>query len=237
MTCYYSTGKSKYMNEGERKNMAIVVDGIIGAGKSTVAHFLSKELGIRLYEELEDSNKNSLAQRMLDRFYADQTRWSAIIQVMFLNDRFRDIKAIEANEEPAIIDRSIYGDEIFARTIHHRGQMETDEFVIYRDLLHNMLEHVKPPEVLVYIDVNIDTAMERISNRNRSTEADLIPRDYMEDLRRHYEEWYDEYDLSPKVKIDLNDSCANENGELSDEVKAQIMKAIKPYIAMNMSFA
>jgi len=229
MTCYLCTKKHKYNNEGEHKNMAIVVDGIIGAGKSTVANFLSEELGIRLYEELEDDNKDSLAQRMLDRFYADQSRWSAIIQVMFLNDRFRDIKAIEEKEESAIIDRSIYGDEIFARTIHYRGQMETDEFVIYRDLLHNMLEHIKPPEVLVYIDVSVDTAMERIAMRNRSTEADLIPRDYMEDLKKHYEEWFDEYDLSPKVRIDLNDSMPNENGELCQEVKEQIMKALAPY--------
>jgi len=206
MNCYHSTSKLKYINEGDNKNMAIVIDGIIGAGKSTVANFLSKELGIKLYEELKEEVDNSLAQRMLDRFYADQTRWSAIIQVMFLNDRFRDIKAIEENGEEAIIDRSIYGDEIFARTIHHRGQMETDEFTIYRDLLHNMLEHINPPEVLVYIDVDIDTAMDRIAKRSRSTEADMIPRDYMEDLHRHYEEWFHEYDLSPKVRIDLNDS-------------------------------
>lgn len=234
MTCYLCTKKHKYSNEGECKNMAIVVDGIIGAGKSTVANFLSEELGIRLYEELKDNDKDSLAQRMLDRFYADQSRWSAIIQVMFLNDRFRDIKAIEEKEESAIIDRSIYGDEIFARTIHHRGQMETDEFVIYRDLLHNMLEHIQPPEVLVYIDVSVDTAMERIAMRNRSTEADLIPRDYMEDLRKHYEEWYDEYDLSPKIRIDLNNSLPTENGDLCQEVKDKIMEALAPYRTLEL---
>lgn len=231
MTYYYSTSKSKYINKGDSSNMAIVVDGIIGAGKSTVAHFLSEELGIELYEELKEDNKDSLAQRMLDKFYGDQTRWSAIIQVMFLNDRFRDIKSIEEKGEEAIIDRSIYGDEIFARTIHHRGQMETDEFTIYRDLLHNMLEHINPPEVLVYIDVDIDTAMERIAKRSRSTEADMIPRDYMEDLRRHYEEWFEEYDLSPKVRIDLNDSEPDKNGCLKPEVKNRIIKAISPYIA------
>lgn len=234
MTCYLCTKKHKYSNEGECKNMAIVVDGIIGAGKSTVANFLSEELGIRLYEELKDNDKDSLAQRMLDRFYADQSRWSAIIQVMFLNDRFRDIKAIEEKEESAIIDRSIYGDEIFARTIHHRGQMETDEFVIYRDLLHNMLEHIQPPEVLVYIDVSVDTAMERIAMRNRSTEADLIPRDYMEDLRKHYEEWYEEYNLSPKIRIDLNNSLPTENGDLCQEVKDKIMEALAPYRTLEL---
>jgi len=210
--------------------MAIVIDGIIGAGKSTVAHFLSEELGIPLFEELNDNDTDSLAQRMLDRFYADQERWSAIIQVMFLNDRFRDIKAIEASGNEAIIDRSIYGDEIFAKTINDRGNMTDDEFTIYRELLHNMLNHIKVPELLIYIDVSIDTAMDRIARRNRSTEADLIPRDYMEDLNRNYEDWYHNYDLSPKVRIDLNDSKPDENGHLCPEVKERILDAIRPYI-------
>jgi len=80
------TDKNHYIDKGVNKNMAIVIDGIIGAGKSTVGQFLSESLGVPLFEELKDDGKDSLAQRMLDLFYADQTRWSAIIQVMFLND-------------------------------------------------------------------------------------------------------------------------------------------------------
>ncbi len=209
--------------------MAIVIDGIIGAGKSTVAQFLSRELEIPLFQELNDNDSNSLAQRMLDKFYADQERWSAIIQVMFLNDRFRDIKAIEASGNNAIIDRSIYGDEIFAKTINDRGNMTDDEFTIYKDLLHNMLQHIQPPEVLILIDVSIDTAMERIAKRNRSTEADLIPRDYMEDLNANYQAWFDSYNLSPKIRLNLDHSVADESGELCDDVKAMILKAIAPY--------
>lgn len=210
--------------------MAIVIDGIIGAGKSTVGEFLSEMLGVPLFEELKDDGKDSLAQRMLDLFYADQTRWSAIIQVMFLNDRFKDLKRIEAEGNYAILDRSIYGDEIFAKTIHERGQMSKDEFTIYRDLLHNMLQHISPPEVLVYIDVTVDTAMERIARRARSTEGDLIPRDYMEDLRRNYELWFEAFDLCPKVRFDLNDSALDENGQVKESVKREIYDAIQPFI-------
>ncbi|MCK8059977.1 MULTISPECIES: deoxynucleoside kinase [unclassified Fusibacter] len=210
--------------------MSIVIDGIIGAGKSTVASFLSETFDMPMFEELKDDGSNSLAQRMLDRFYEDQSRWSAIIQVMFLNDRFKDIKKIEAMNQPAIIDRSIYGDEIFAKTIHDRGNMTEDEFVIYRDLLHNMLQHIKAPRLLVYIDVSVDTAMDRINKRARSTEADLIPRDYMEDLRRNYEAWFNAYDLSPKIKIDLNDSLVCEQGILKPEKKKALLEAFKPFL-------
>ncbi len=212
--------------------MAIVVDGIIGAGKSTVATFLSESLGIPVYEELLDDSKGILAQRMLDRFYADQKRWSAIIQVMFLNDRFRDIKKVDESGEAAIFDRSIYGDEIFAKTIHDRGgQMNRDEFRIYRELLHNMLLHIKPPELLIYIDVSIDTAMDRIRIRDRSSEAELIPRDYMQDLRRNYEAWFEDFDLCAKVRIDMDAHSLNENDELSEDIKEKILSEIKPYLS------
>lgn len=230
MSNFISTKSLNYVYRGEKCNMAIVVDGIIGAGKSTVGKFLSEELSIPLFEELKEDGSESIAQRMLDRFYGDQDRWSAIIQVMFLNERFKDIKMVDDSGDKAIFDRSIYGDEIFAKTIHERGQMLEDEFNIYRDLLHNMIQHINPPEILVYLDVTVDTAMERINKRARSTEADLIPRDYMEDLKRNYEQWYENFELAPKVRIDLNENCVDEEGNLIEPAISQIKEAIKPYL-------
>ncbi len=222
--------KTLFMDEGREHNMAIVIDGIIGAGKTTIGNFLSDMLNIPLVQELKDDGKESLAQRMLDQFYDDQRRWSAIIQVMFLNDRFRDLKQIERQGNQAILDRSIYGDEIFAKTIHDRGQMTTDEFQIYKDLLYNMLEHIRPPEVLIYIDVSVDTALERIRKRSRSTEGDTIPRDYLEDLKANYDAWFDAFDLSPKVRFELNDSALDDTGRMKEASKDKLMAMIAPYL-------
>lgn len=207
--------------------MSIVVDGIIGAGKTTVARMVSEHLNIPMFEELKnDALGNTIEHRMLDRFYADQSRWSAIIQVMFLNERFRDLKEIENSGNFAILDRSIYGDEIFAKTINKRGNMQDDELQIYQELLHNMLEHINPPKLLIYLDVTIDTAMERIRKRHRGTEADMIPRDYMVDLRDTYEEWYNEFDLCPKIRIDLNESAVDEDGKIIPRIQEKILSAV-----------
>ncbi|MBI9010759.1 MAG: deoxynucleoside kinase [Clostridiales bacterium] len=224
---YTSTYRKNYINKGEFCNMSIVVDGIIGAGKTTVAKMVSEHLNIPMFEELKnDDLENTIEHRMLDRFYADQSRWSAIIQVMFLNERFRDLKTIEKSNQFAILDRSIYGDEIFAKTINKRGNMTDDELTIYQELLHNMLEHINPPKLLIYLDVSIDTAMERIRKRHRGTEADMIPEDYMVDLRETYEEWYNEFNLCPKIRIDLNESAVDEQGELIPRVQEKILKAV-----------
>ena len=90
---------------------------------------------------------------------------------------------------------------------------------------------VKPPEVLVFIDVSVDTAMERIRKRSRSTEADLIPRDYMEDLKLQYDRWYEEFDLCPKIKIDWNESFEDNPQSL----KSMIIEKIKPYIKQGIN--
>lgn len=225
MINFISTHKNIYLDNGKDKNMAIVIDGIIGAGKTTIAKFLSDTLNIQLYQEIFNSEQENLTQRMLDRFYSDQERWSAIIQVMFLNNRFRDIKTIEKNNNSGILDRSIYGDEIFAKTIYDRGQMSKDELQIYRELLSNMLEHIKPPDVLIYVDVTVETAFERIRQRKRSSEPELISKDYLEDLQKNYDLWYEEYNLSPKVKIDFN-------GEFTDRKKEEILSQINKHITV-----
>jgi len=224
---FASTYKRNYIFGGEFRNMSIVVDGIIGAGKTTVARMISEHLDIPMFEELKnDDTENSLEHRMLNRFYADQERWSAIIQVMFLNERFKDLKEIEANEQFAILDRSIYGDEIFAKTINKRGSMADDELKIYQELLHNMLQHINPPKLLIYLDVSIDTAMDRIYKRSRGTEAEMIPEDYMIDLRDTYEEWYNSFDLCPKIRIDLNESAVDEDGNLVPAVQERILSTV-----------
>ncbi|MBN2794139.1 MAG: deoxynucleoside kinase [Clostridia bacterium] len=225
---FASTYRKNYLYEGEFNNMSIVVDGIIGAGKTTIAKMVSEHLNIPMFEELKnDDLGNTLEHRMLNKFYSDQSRWSAIIQVMFLNERFRDLKDIEKNNQFAVMDRSIYGDEIFAKTINKRGNMSDDELIIYQELLHNMLEHINPPKLLIYLDVSIDTAMDRIKQRSRGTEADTIPEDYMIDLKETYEEWFEAFNLCPKIRIDLNQSAIDENGEVVEAIQARILNAVQ----------
>jgi deoxyadenosine/deoxycytidine kinase len=99
------------------------------------------------------------------------------------------------------LDRSIFGDRIFAEMLYHDGDMLEEEFGTYSTLLANMLEHAQNPDLLVYLDCTVDTALERIKKRNRGLESG-IPREYLANLNSRYLAWYDEYDLSPKIKID-----------------------------------
>lgn len=174
----------------------IIIEGQIGVGKTTIGEILENRYGIALFREL--THQSTL--QLLDSFYADKRRWAFTLQVHFLNERFRMIKDIFRNGG-GLLDRSIYGDRIFADLLHHDGDMNDEEFETYETLLDNMLEHAQKPDLLIYLDCSVDTAMERIRQRNRGLESG-IPRDYLEKLNDRYLAWFDDYDLSPKVIID-----------------------------------
>jgi len=192
------------------KKPVIIIDGTVGCGKTTIARLLHKNLELKLYEELGNPDTISL----LDEFYRDQKRWSFTLQIHFLNERFRMIKEIHKNNG-GILDRSIFGDKIFAEMLNEDGMMMDEEYRTYTTLLDNMLEHAQSPKLLVYLKCDVDTAVERINSRDRGEES-TVPRIYWERLNEKYDKWYNEYDFSKKIiinadEIDLtNDNCITE---------------------------
>ncbi len=195
------------MSHGEE--WVIIIEGQIGVGKTTMGELLERELGLELFRELQHPETHTL----LDKFYADQKRWAFTLQVHFLNERFRMIKEIRRSGGGAL-DRSIYGDHIFAEVLHEDRAMSHEEFMTYETLLANMLEHVQPPDLLIYLDCTVETALRRIRKRNRGLESD-IPRDYLERLNSHYLDWYERYDLSPKLRIDTDATPLDDTDSLS----------------------
>ena len=63
----------------------------------------------------------------------------------------------------------------------------------------------KAPDLLVHIDVSLDTMLKRIRKRGRDyeqVENDPSLREYYQDLIEHYKPWYENYHASPKISID-----------------------------------
>ncbi len=193
--------------------MVIVIDGVVGAGKSTLAQKVSDKLGIPIYEELQ----NQTTMNLLEEFYKDKKRWSFALQIHFLNERFKMIKDIHKNGG-GILDRSIFGDRIFASMLNEDGYMTDNEFQTYTTLLDNMLEHVKNPKLLVYIDCDLETAMERIGIRGRQMEQ-KVDEIYWKRLNQKYNNWYNNYDISPKISIDAKSYHPNNEQDIDNIVQ------------------
>lgn len=179
--------------------------GMIGAGKSTYTEMISRRLGTEAFFESVDYNP------ILDKFYDNPQKWAFSLQIYFLNTRFRSIKAALTGDNN-VLDRSIYEDALFTRVNHLQGNISQEEMDIYNDLLANMMEELegmpkKAPDLLIYLDGSFETILDHIRKRGREFEqieddSELLS--YYELLFKNYEQWYQEYDQSPKIKINID---------------------------------
>jgi deoxyadenosine/deoxycytidine kinase len=199
--------------------VVIIIDGVVGAGKSTLSEKVSKKLDIPVFYELT----NDTTTNLLEEFYKDKKRWSFTLQIHFLNERFRMIKEIHRNGG-GILDRSIFGDRIFAQMLNEDGWMTNDEFETYSTLLDNMLEHAKKPDLLVYIDCDLETAIERIGFRGREMEQS-VDEIYWKRLNEKYTNWYNSYDISPKFSVDAKSYHPDSEEDIS-EISNKILRYI-----------
>ncbi|WP_372924827.1 deoxynucleoside kinase [Marinilactibacillus piezotolerans] len=201
----------------------IVLAGMIGAGKSTYTTFISEEFQSEAFYEQVVENP------ILEKFYADPKRWAFSLQIFFLNTRFRSIKDALIHRHN-VLDRSIYEDALFTRINYEEGNMSEAEMTLYTDLLDNMMEELteipkKAPDLLIYLRGSLETHLDRIKKRGRpfeQVEGNPGLLDYYTKLHSRYDDWFNEYDKSPTLVIDI-DSVDLEREE--DRIK--VMQEIK----------
>lgn len=206
----------------------IVLAGMIGAGKSTYTEMISSQLGTQAFYESVDYNP------ILDKFYDNPKKWAFSLQIYFLNARFRSIKdALRADHN--VLDRSIYEDALFTYVNHLQGNIFVEELAIYNDLLENMMEELegvpkKSPDLLVFLDGPFEMILNRIQERGRDFEQiddnpELLA--YYRLLFDNYQQWYENYNHSAKIKINIADFDIVNNKEDQDEVIRIIQKNLK----------
>lgn len=189
---FFKTAKIR----GEIMKGTICIDGIVGVGKSSLAKLISERYNIKLYEEPVLDNP------ILDKFYYNKKRWSFPLQIFFLNKRFKMIK--EADKLGAcVMDRSIYGDVIFSKMLENDKDMTNEEFNLYEELLYNMLENVKKPELMIYLESSVESAVKKIKKRAREYEQ-VVPIDYWISLDKNYREYFKNYNFSDVLKINVD---------------------------------
>ena len=210
-----------------RMKTVIVLAGTIGAGKSSLAKALGEHLGTEVYYEAVDNNP------VLDLYYQDPKKYAFLLQIYFLNKRFESIK-MAYTQENNVLDRSIFEDELFLTLNYKNGNVTKTELEIYQNLLSNMLEEMeempkKRPDLLVYIDVSFETMLSRIAQRGRSFEQiDDQPelKAYYHQVHEEYPAWYENYDVSPKIRINGDALDFVNNTEDLEKVLTEIDKAL-----------
>ena len=176
--------------------MHIAIVGNIGAGKTTLTEMLAKNYGWEPVFEAVDNNP------YLEDFYSDMKRWSFNLQIYFLNSRYRQIVDIQKKGLNLIQDRTIYEDAyIFAENLHDMGLMTTRDYENYQSIFDNVIEFIKPPDLLIYLKATVPTLVNNIQRRGREYESG-IRLDYLSKLNEKYDKWIKGYKLGKLLVLD-----------------------------------
>ena len=185
--------------------MRIAIARNIGAGKTSLTKQLSKSLKYKPYYE------DVIANPYLDDFYNHMERWSFNLQIYFLNSRFKQLVAIDKVNENVIQDRTIYEDAfIFAPNLNSMGLMTQRDYDNYLSLFDTMLNLVKPPDLLVYLQSSIPNLVNKIHKRGRDYEK-TISIEYLSRLNERYEAWITNYNSGNLLKVNVDDLDFVEN--------------------------
>jgi len=170
----------------------ILLEGNIGAGKSTVGQTLRESGLFAFIEEPVGTWQEGFASNLLGLFYADPKRWAFTFQLAAFTTRAKTWAEVLARttHRDVILERSIYCDRfIFARNCYESGLMEKTEWQLYCSLWDWVrLNWPVDPDVIVYLRTPAEVCLERIKERGRR-EENALPLQYLKDLERLHDEW------------------------------------------------
>lgn len=211
------------------RKKVVIVEGLIGGGKSHLTRELGAALGPNTLTLLEPDEKNEANPYLAD-YYSQPERWSFTMQCHLLSMRYRmhlhaQWHALQGNGH-AILDRSFYGDTAFARLQLKLGLMSEREYKTYATLYQGMTAAVLHPTVCVRILVSPEVANERVSRRmeketGRKCET-AIDLEYLRELDREIDHMVGVLRSQGVVILDVPWDADRD----SEEARSQTVKAL-----------
>ena len=183
------------MSARDGENRYIVVEGVIGAGKTSLTRMLAERLSARLL--LEEVEENPF----LKDFYTDRARYAFQTQMHFLFSRYqqqRELRQQDLFREKTVSDYLFQKDRIFANL-----NLSDKELSLYEKVVSWLELEVTRPDVVVYLQAGTDTLLERVARRGRSFERDM-DRDYMQALNEAYNYFFFHYSEAPTLIVNTN---------------------------------
>ena len=174
----------------------IAVEGVIGAGKTSLTARLSQTLGARaIYEEFE---KNPF----LEDFYEDPEHYAFQTQIFFLLSRFQQQQDLRQHD---LFQQCIVSDYIFAKDrIFATLNLNEKEMKLYDTLARIMEKDIVKADLVIYLQSSTNHLMDLIRNRGRKIEKS-ISEEYIQALNELYNNFFFHYNNTPLLVISTDE--------------------------------
>lgn len=172
--------------------LMILLEGNIGAGKTTVGKTLAASGAFEFVEEPTTTWQKGFAANMLDLFYSDPHRWGFTFQICAFITRAKTWKEVLAltDHSRVILERSVFCDRhVFAENCHRTGLMSPAEYQLYCGLWDFLVSnYCVEPDLILYLRTPAQVCLERIKARNRAEESGMTL-EYLLQLEGLHDEW------------------------------------------------
>lgn len=156
----------------------IAIEGCIGAGKTTLATKLSKDVCSRLFLEKFEDNP------FLPLFYNDPERHAFPVELYFMAERFQQLKHVATGSD--LFNKQTVSDFIFQKSLIFAGNnLTVHEKQLYRMLFDIMLPTLPKPDVIVYLFSPVEQLLANIKLRGRAYEQSIQP-EYLDNIQDAY---------------------------------------------------
>lgn len=170
----------------------IVVEGPIGAGKTSLARRLAERFGSGLV--LEEPAENPF----LERFYREGRRYALPAQLFFLFQRVNQLRELAQRD---LFSQALVGDFLLDKDpLFARLTLDDDELALYQQIFDSLRPQSPVPDLVIYLQAQPDTLVERVRRRGIPMEAD-ISETYLRGLVEAYSRFFYHYEASPLLII------------------------------------
>ncbi len=196
----------------------VVVEGLIGVGKTSLCRLLEARWGARLVLEPNETNP------FLELFYSDPVRYGMPVQLMYLLQRWRQQDQVRQGDlfGPLVVsDYCFAKDRMFAEKT-----LADDELHIYDQVARSLGEKAPRPDLLVYLSAPISVVLSRIAQRQAPGEK-AITAAYLEDLAERYERMLDRWTSCPVLRIENTNIDSTVAGAQQDALVDRVAAALR----------
>ena len=156
----------------------ITIEGNIGAGKTTLAHLLSRHYNARLVlEEFADNP-------FLSKFYENPQQYAFPLELFFMAERYKQLK--ELIQQKDLFQSLTISDYLFTKCLlFAKVTLSDEEFRLYQRLFEIINQQLIQPDILIYLHAPVKKLQDNIKKRNRSYEQN-IPDEYLFNIQETY---------------------------------------------------